>query len=63
MEDCIEQSEAYAEELDLEHGVVSGSVQLLERLFKGERDSEIVVVPPGEEIGFTHLFAAAEAEG
>ena len=61
--DCIEQSEAYAEELDLEHRVVSGSVQLLERLFKGERDSEIVVVPAGEEIGFTHLFAAAEAEG
>lgn len=61
--DCIERSEAYAEDLDLEHRVVSGSVQLLERLFKGERDSEIVVVPAGEEIGFTHLFAAADAEG
>ncbi len=58
--DCIEQSQAYADELDLEHRVVSGSVQLLERLFKGERDSEIVAAPAGEEIGFTHLFAAVE---
>jgi hypothetical protein len=58
--DCLEQSQARAEELELEHRVVSGSVQLLERLFKGERDSEIVVAPAGEKIGFSHLFAAAE---
>ena len=60
VEDCIEQSRAYADELNLEHRVVRGSVQLLERMFKGERDSEIVAVPAGEEIGFTHLFAAVE---
>jgi len=59
--DCIDQSRAYAAELDLEHRVVGGSVQLLERLFKGERDSEIVVVPAGEEIGFSHLFTAVES--
>jgi hypothetical protein len=36
-------------------------VQLLERLFKGERDSEIVVVPPREKIGFNHLFGERES--
>lgn len=54
--ECLAQSEDVARELGLEHGIVQGSVQLLERLFKGERDSEIVVVPPSEEIGFDHLF-------
>ena len=49
-----------ADRLKLEHGVVRGSVQLLERLFKGERDSEIVVVPPQEKIGFNHLFGERE---
>jgi len=58
LSDCIEQSRAYAEEIELEHVIVPGSVQLLERLLKGERDSEIVVVPPGETISFLHLFEA-----
>jgi len=58
--ECIDQSRAYANDLDLEHIVVPGSVQLLERLFRGERDSEIVVVPPTEPIGFSHLFGAAD---
>jgi hypothetical protein len=49
------QSEDLADDLELDHGVVEGSVQLLERLFKCERDSEIVVVPPGEPIGLGHL--------
>lgn len=57
----IEQSRAYAEDLELGHVIVPGSVQLLERLFKGERDSEIVVVPPTEAIGFEHLFASKES--
>ena len=56
--ECLEQSKDVAAELELEHGVVQGSVQLLERLFKGERDSEIVVIPPAEAIGFNHLFTA-----
>lgn len=59
--DCVDQSQAYADELDLEHVIVPGSVQLLERLFKRERNSEIVAVPPGEAIGFLHLFAAEDA--
>ncbi len=58
--DCIDQSRAYADDLDLEHVVVPGSVQLLERLFQGERDSEIVVVPPTVSIGFSHLFGIAD---
>ena len=59
VDEFLEQSKDYAEELDLEHAVVGGSVQLLRRLFTGEWDAEIVVVPPGEAIGFTHLFGDA----
>jgi hypothetical protein len=59
VEECLEESHGIAEQLKLEHGVVAGSVQLLERLFRGERDSEIVVVPPGEAINFNHLFTVA----
>lgn len=59
LEDCLEDSQGFASGLELEHGIVEGSVQLLERLFKGERDSEIVVVPPGEPIGFGHLVRAS----
>ncbi len=56
VEECIDQSKAVADRLKLQHGVVPGSVGLLERLFTGARDSEIVVVPPHEKIGFNHLF-------
>jgi hypothetical protein len=57
IEDCLEKSRGVASDLDLEHGIVPGSIQLLERLFRGDRDSEIVVIPPSETIGFEHLFA------
>lgn len=56
--ECLEQARDVAADLELEHGIVQGSVQLLERLFRGERDSEIVVIPPAEMIGFNHLFTA-----
>ncbi|MBN1629834.1 MAG: DUF1638 domain-containing protein, partial [Thermoleophilia bacterium] len=56
--ECLGQAQDIAADLELEHGIVQGSVQLLERLFKGERDSEIVVIPPAEMIGFNHLFTA-----
>lgn len=59
VEECLEQSREIAESLELEHGVVQGSIQLLERLFKGQRDSEIVVVPPKEPISYGHLFGQA----
>jgi hypothetical protein len=61
VEECIEQSREVAEDLQLDHGIVPGSVQLLERLFKGERGSEIVVVPPEETISFNHLVTNEEA--
>lgn len=54
----LEQSRDYAAQLGLEHTVVPGSVQLLRRLFLREWDGEVVVVPPGEPIGFNHLFSA-----
>jgi hypothetical protein len=57
VDECLDQSRGFADVLELEHGVVEGSVQLLERLFRGERDGEIVVVPPEGVIGFNHLFA------
>ena len=56
VEECLDLSQAVADRLRLEHGVVRGSVQLLERMFKGEKDSEIVAVPPNEKISFNHLF-------
>jgi hypothetical protein len=56
--DFVELSHDYAAELDLEHVIVPGSVQLLVRLFCREWNSEIVVVQPGEPIGFNHLFTA-----
>lgn len=60
---CLSKSQEIAQQLRLDHGIVAGSVQLLEKLFRGERDSEIVVVPPGESIGFDHLVATQCAEG
>ncbi len=58
--ECLGESQGVADQLELRHGVVRGSVRLLERLFEGERGGEIVVVPPAEPIGLTHLFAATE---
>jgi len=59
--DCIDKSQAYADDLELEHVIVPGSTKLLERLFGGDRGGEIVTVPPGEAIGFLHLFMANDA--
>jgi hypothetical protein len=61
VEECIDHSRRFAETLELDHGIVQGSVQLLERLFRGERDSEIVIVPPTETVTFNHLVTIEEA--
>lgn len=45
-----------ADDLELEHTLVPGSLQLLERLVAGPWDSEVVVVPAGEAISIMHLF-------
>jgi hypothetical protein len=58
--ECLQESRSVADDLELQHGIVQGSVQLLERLFKGERGGEIVVVPPTELVELTHLFVAKE---
>lgn len=67
--ECLELSRRFAEEVGLRCGMVKGSVQLLERLFRAgcgqnssgiEGNSEIVVVPPGEEIAFEHLVEVPE---
>ncbi|MBI5444510.1 MAG: DUF1638 domain-containing protein [Deltaproteobacteria bacterium] len=50
------ETESLAGELDLDHTLVDGSIQLLERLFAGPWDSEIVALPVGEPITVTHLF-------
>ena len=59
--ECVDRSQAYADDLELEHVIVPGSIQLLERMFAGDRGSEIVVIPPGEAIGFLHLFTSKDA--
>jgi hypothetical protein len=56
------ETEALAEDLKLEHMVVPGSVQLLERLFAGPWDSEIVVIPPGQAITIWHLLGTLLTE-
>ncbi|MCL5734509.1 MAG: DUF1638 domain-containing protein [Actinobacteria bacterium] len=56
VDEFLDQSQDYADDLELDHRIVAGSVQLLEHLFTGDWNSEIVVVPPGEAIGFGHLF-------
>lgn len=61
MADWTPHSQAWAEGLELEHGTVPGSVQLLERLLAGPWDSEIVVVPPGDKISVRHLFEVASS--
>jgi len=61
MADWTPRSQAWADGLDLEHGTVPGSVQLLERLLAGPWDSEIVVVPPGQKISIRHLFEPASS--
>jgi hypothetical protein len=50
------ETEALASELDLGHTLVEGSIQLLERLFSGPWDSEIVALPAGEPVKITHLL-------
>ena len=62
VDECLDQSRSVANDLNLEHGVVPGSIQLLERLFRGDRDSEIVVISPSESISFEHLFATDDAQ-
>ncbi|MCZ7664243.1 MAG: DUF1638 domain-containing protein [Thermoleophilia bacterium] len=57
VDDWLEHSQAHADDLELDHRLVAGSTQLLERLFRGPWDSEIVVVPPGEAVSATCLFA------
>ncbi len=59
MADWTPRSQARAKDLELEHGTVPGSVQLLERMLAGPWDSEIVVVPAGERITIRHLFGGA----
>ncbi|MHB1342748.1 MAG: DUF1638 domain-containing protein [Thermoleophilia bacterium] len=49
-------SHAFARDLDLAHTETTGSIVLLERLFAGPWNTEIVVVPPGEAITIVHLF-------
>jgi hypothetical protein len=61
VEECLDQSQEMAEELELAHAVVPGSVQLLQRLFNRERGSEIVAVPPSQAIEFNHLVTSEEA--
>lgn len=53
---ALPDSLAFAEELELAHTGTQGSIVLLQRLFEGAWDSEIVVVPPGEAISLLHLL-------
>ncbi|GAB4264963.1 MAG: DUF1638 domain-containing protein [Thermoleophilia bacterium] len=56
LEEFRPETESLAADLELDHTVVPGSIGLLERLFAGPWDSEVVVLPPGQEISIRHLF-------
>ena len=60
VEGCLDRSVARAAELELAHEIVPGSVRLLERLFAGDWDSDIVVLEPGQPIGIEHLLCFDE---
>lgn len=56
VDEWLGHSEARAEELELAHEVVPGSVDLLTRLFAGDWEKDVVVLEPGEPIGIGYLF-------
>ena len=62
VDDYIDLCQDYAKELQLQPGIVPGSVQLLECLLTGNFNSEIVTVVPGEAISYEHLFAGSEGK-
>lgn len=61
--DWVGESRDFAAELELEHVIVPGHIQLLEKLFRGERNSEIVVIPPGNAIDIGYLFGSKDSDG
>jgi hypothetical protein len=56
IEEWIAESRARAAELELDHSVVPGSVELLERLFAGRWDTDVIVLEPGRPLGVEHLL-------
>jgi hypothetical protein len=61
VDEWLGHSEARADELELAHEVVPGSVDLLARLFAGDWDTtDIVVLEPGQPIGIGYLFNMSE---
>lgn len=61
VDEWLAHSEARADELELAHAVVLGSVELLERLFAGDWQTDIVVLEPGEPIGIGHILGIGES--
>ena len=56
LDDAAPRTKELADELELDHAEVPGSLVLLERLLTGPWDSEVVVVRPGEAITIWHLL-------
>ncbi len=56
VDEWLPHSKTRAAELELNHEIVPGSVRLLERLFAGEWDADVIALEPGERIGIEHLL-------
>ncbi|MBU2601324.1 MAG: DUF1638 domain-containing protein [Actinobacteria bacterium] len=56
IDEWLPHSETRATELELSHEIVPGSVRLLERLFAGDWDEDVIVLEPGQPIGIEHLL-------
>jgi hypothetical protein len=51
------ESQAWAAELQLDSAIVSGSIELLERLFAGSwQTDDIVVLNPGQAAAMHHIL-------
>ncbi len=56
IDEWLPHSETRAAELELGHEIVPGSVRLLERIFAGEWETDVIVLEPGQPIGIEHLL-------
>lgn len=50
LEQCVEDSLAFARKMGLEHEVVAGSLDYLKKLLRGPWDDDFVVLPPGRPL-------------
>ncbi len=56
LEEFLKRSKMIAEGLNLEHGVIPGTLRFLKKLLTGPWDSEFVVIGPNETVKMDHIY-------